>query len=223
MSRVRVATARSHLPAPAGFVPRTRPMPRWKRTIDVVVAGFGLVVLSPLFALVAIVVRLDSSGPAFFGQERLGANGRTFVCWKFRSMCEGAEAQIPLLAEHNQANGLIFKIKEDPRRTRVGKVLRKTSVDELPQLWNVLRGEMSLVGPRPPLPSEVERYQPEHWARLRGVPGITGLWQVRARHRHDFEEMLQMDREYLEDIRLVKDLQILLLTIPAVLMARGSH
>src|SRR5690606_36659691 len=112
----------------------------------------------PLFGLVAIAVRLDSAGPAIFGQERLGTNGRTFICWKVRSMYEGAEAQAALLAERNQANGLIFKIKDDPRRTRVGKVLRKTSIDELPQLWNVLLGEMSLVGPRPPLPSEVERY-----------------------------------------------------------------
>ncbi|MCK9485359.1 MAG: sugar transferase [Dehalococcoidia bacterium] len=218
-----MATVRSHLSVPAGFIPRARPLPWWKRSIDVAVSAVGLVLLAPFFGLVAIVVRLDSAGSAFFGQERMGANGSTFICWKFRSMHQDAEAQAPLLAARNQANGLIFKMKDDPRRTRVGKVLRKTSIDELPQLWNVLRGEMSLVGPRPPLPSEVERYEPEHWARLRGVPGITGLWQVRARHRHDFTEMLEMDLEYLEDISPVNDLRILLLTIPAVLMARGSH
>ncbi len=191
--------------------------------MDVAVSAVALVLLSPLFALVALVVKIDSRGPAFFGQERLGVNGHVFVCWKFRSMQQDAESLLPFLAERNQANGLIFKIKDDPRRTRVGKVLRKTSIDELPQLWNVLRGEMSLVGPRPPLPSEVERYEPDYWARLRGVPGITGLWQVRARHRHDFEEMLRMDLEYLEEIRFLTDLRILLLTIPAVILARGSH
>lgn len=191
--------------------------------MDVAVSAVALVLLSPLFALVALVVKIDSRGPAFFGQERLGVNGHVFVCWKFRSMQQDAESLLPFLAERNQANGLIFKIKDDPRRTRVGKVLRKTSIDELPQLWNVLRGEMSLVGPRPPLPSEVERYEPDYWARLRGVPGITGLWQVRARHRHDFEEMLRMDLEYLEEIRFLTDLRILMLTIPAVILARGSH
>lgn len=191
--------------------------------MDVAIAATVLVVLSPVMCLVALAVRIDSRGPAFFGQTRLGTNGQPFTCWKFRSMHDGAEAQMALLASRNQANGHIFKMKDDPRRTRVGKVLRKTSLDELPQLWNVLRGEMSLVGPRPPLPSEVERYEPAHWARLRGVPGITGLWQVRARHRHDFHEMVQMDLEYLDDIRFLKDVRILLMTIPAVLLARGAH
>ncbi len=223
MSRARVAAPLRRPAMPVGFVPRSRPLPWWKRSMDVVIAAVALAVLSPLFGVLALLVRLDSPGPAFFGQVRLGANGRPFTCWKFRSMHEGAEARLTELAEKNQANGHIFKMKDDPRRTRVGKLLRKTSLDELPQLWNVLRGEMSLVGPRPPLPSEVERYEPAHWARLRGVPGITGLWQVRARHRHDFQEMLQMDLEYLEDITFQRDLRIILMTIPAVLLARGAH
>lgn len=191
--------------------------------MDVVVAAIALALLSPLFLVVAVLIRLDSRGPAFFRQERLGRDGEPFLCWKFRSMVDGADKQQQLLADRNQANGLIFKIKDDPRRTRVGRVLRKTSIDELPQLWNVLRGEMTLVGPRPPLPSEVERYEPHQLARLRGTPGITGLWQVRARHNHDFDEMLQMDLEYLERITFLGDLRILALTIPTVLVGRGSH
>jgi len=224
MNRPLSTLTRPHLlSAPASFVPNTRSLPRWKRTMDVLVAGLALVVLWPLLAVIAISVRLESRGPAFFAQERLGVNGVPFTCWKFRSMCVDAEERLQQLMEQNEANGHIFKMKDDPRRTRVGKVLRKTSLDELPQLWNVIRGEMSLVGPRPPLPSEVAKYEPEEWARLRGVPGITGLWQVRARHRKDFQEMVRLDVEYLSDITFGKDVAILLQTIPAVLIGRGAH
>jgi len=191
--------------------------------MDIVVASVALVAAAPFLAVIALAIRLDSKGGAFFAQERLGMNGVPFTCWKFRSMCVGAEDQLALLLAKNEARGAIFKMKDDPRRTRVGKFLRKTSLDEVPQLWNVLRGEMTLVGPRPPLPSEVATYQPEHWQRLRGVPGLTGPWQVSARHRQDFEEMLQLDIDYLNNIRLTRDLHILLMTIPAVVIGRGAH
>ncbi len=198
-------------------------MPWWKRCLDIGVASVALVLLSPLFLVLALAVRLDSAGPVFFGQERVGRGGRRFTCWKFRSMCADAEDRLARLAEGNQARGPMFKMQDDPRRTRVGRVLRKSSLDELPQLWNVLRGEMSLVGPRPPLPREVEQYEPRHMARLAGVPGITGLWQVRARHHHDFEEMYELDVQYLEALSFINDLRIVLATVPAVLFGRGSH
>lgn len=211
------------LKAPASVIAGSGRLPRWKRAMDVVISVMALIVLAPVMALIALAVRVDSKGPALFRQERLGFNGRPFECWKFRSMCQDAEALRASLEAQNEADGHIFKMKDDPRRTRVGKVLRKTSLDELPQLWNVLRGEMSLVGPRPPLPSEVEKYLPEEWARLQGIPGMTGLWQVRARHRKDFQEMVRLDVEYLGDIRFRKDVAILLLTIPAVLIGRGAQ
>ena len=198
-------------------------LPRWKRAMDVVLASLALLALAPLFVVVAAVVRLDSRGPAFFRQARVGAGGRPFTCFKFRSMYVDAEARLEFLAHLNEATGHVFKIRDDPRRTRVGKILRKTSVDELPQFWNVVRGDMTLVGPRPPLPAEVEHYGPNDKARLRGVPGITGPWQVSAREHHDFEEMLDLDLEYLENISFMNDCRILLATVPAVLRARGSH
>jgi lipopolysaccharide/colanic/teichoic acid biosynthesis glycosyltransferase len=211
------------LTAPQTYLPAVGPLPRWKRTMDIVLASVALILLSPVIAAIAVAIRLDSRGAAFFAQERVGNNGVPFTCWKFRSMCVDAEMQLAQLQLQNEARGAIFKMKDDPRRTRVGKFLRKTSLDEVPQFWNVLVGEMSLVGPRPPLPHEVATYEPEQWSRLRGVPGITGLWQVRARHRQDFLEMCQLDVEYLEDIRMHKDLAILLRTIPAVVTGRGAH
>lgn len=199
------------------------PLPWWKRTMDVLGSSLALIALSPLFVLVAVAVRVSSPGPAFFRQRRVGHGGREFTCLKFRSMYVDAEERKALLAHLNEANGHVFKIKDDPRRTPVGKVLRKTSIDELPQFWNVLKGEMSLVGPRPPLPAEVECYAPRERERLRGVPGITGAWQVSARANHDFEEMLALDLDYLDGVSFLNDCKILLLTVPAVLGARGSH
>jgi len=223
MARARPAPLRRLQPATTTRAIEAAALPRWKRTIDLAVSGVALTVLAPVFAVVAVFVRLDSRGPVFFAQPRVGRNGQPFTCWKFRSMCEDAEAQLERLRTDNEARGPLFKMQNDPRRTRVGKVLRKSSIDELPQLWNVFRGEMSLVGPRPPLVREVEQYAPEHWDRLAGVPGVTGLWQVRARHRHDFEEMLELDLEYLNNLSLAGDLKILLATVPAVLLGRGSH
>ncbi len=210
---------RSPLPA----VSRSAVMPRWKRALDLAVAGSTLVALTPLFAVLTVIVRLDSRGPSFFAQTRIGLNGEPFTCWKFRSMYTDAEERLALLADRNEAAGPLFKMRDDPRCTRSGRFLRKTSLDELPQLWNVLVGDMSLVGPRPPLPSEVQRYEHRHYRRLRGVPGITGLWQVRARERHNFEEMVELDVEYLDHVSLASDLRILASTIPVVLRGSGSH
>jgi lipopolysaccharide/colanic/teichoic acid biosynthesis glycosyltransferase len=152
----------------------------------------------------------------------VGKGGRTFVCWKFRTMRQDAEALKASLMAHNEASGHIFKMRSDPRRTRVGVFLRKSSVDELPQLWNVLRGEMSLVGPRPPVPAEVAAYAPQDYDRLAVEPGITGLWQVTLRGRHDFQDMVVKDREYARRRGVGLDAWILLRTVTAVLRGDGS-
>jgi lipopolysaccharide/colanic/teichoic acid biosynthesis glycosyltransferase len=165
-------------------------IPFWKRVIDVTVSGTGLLLLSPLVLIVAIAIIVDSRGGVFFRQTRVGKGGRPFTCWKFRSMHRGADLVLPQLAAQNEAKGFIFKMRNDPRRTRVGRFVRKTSIDEVPQLLNVLRGEMSLVGPRPPLLSEVVQYDEHQLRRLVVAPGITGLWQVTKRGSHDFEDMV---------------------------------
>jgi lipopolysaccharide/colanic/teichoic acid biosynthesis glycosyltransferase len=198
------------------------PMPAWKRAIDVAGASVGLFLLWPLFLLLSIAIILDSRGGPIFRQTRVGQGGRCFTCWKFRSMYRGADQMIEKILAQNEANGLIFKMKDDPRRTRVGRFLRKTSLDELPQLWNVLRGDMSLVGPRPPIVSEVIQYQARELQRLATVPGITGLWQVTLRGRHDFADMVALDIEYAEKLSPALDIKILALTIPTVLLGRGS-
>jgi lipopolysaccharide/colanic/teichoic acid biosynthesis glycosyltransferase len=201
---------------------RTVPMPRWKRAIDVVGASTGLALLWPLFLLISIAIVVDSRGGPFFRQTRVGHGGRCFTCWKFRSMYHGADRMMSTIIAQNEANGRIFKMKDDPRRTRVGRLLRKTSLDELPQLWNVLRGEMSLVGPRPPIVSEVVQYEARELQRLATVPGITGLWQVTLRGRHDFADMVALDIEYSEKISFWMDCRILARTVPTVLFGRGS-
>ncbi len=194
-----------------------------KRGIDLLVGGFVLIVGSPLWLLTALAIKLESRGPVFFKQERLGYRGRPFTLYKFRSMRDHAERYIQQLRPLNEASGPMFKLKADPRRTRVGKFLRKTSIDEVPQLLNVLKGDMSLVGPRPPLASEVDRYEEWEKGRLEVRPGITGLWQVRGRSELDFDEMVLMDLYYIENWSLSLDLQILLQTIPAVLFSRGAY
>ncbi len=194
-----------------------------KRAVDIVGAVVGLTLGAPLLALIALAVRLDSPGPVIFRQTRVGLHGRLFEMYKFRSMRVGAEEQQDMLAEFNEADGPIFKIKDDPRLTRVGRILRRMSLDELPQLVNVLRGEMSLVGPRPPIPSEVEKYQEWHKKRLEAPPGMTGLWQVSGRSRLSFDEMVLLDIYYIENWSLWLDLKILLRTIPKVLMGEGAY
>jgi exopolysaccharide biosynthesis polyprenyl glycosylphosphotransferase len=192
-----------------------------KRLVDIVGSALLMVLLSPVMLLLSIAVRRDSPGPALFRQTRVGLHGRTFDVLKFRTMVDGAEARLAELAERNEVRGHAFKVTDDPRVTRVGRFLRRTSLDELPQLWNVLRGEMSLVGPRPPLLSEVAGYDVWHRRRLSMKPGMTGLWQVRARREQDFDRWVEMDLEYIDSWSLWLDLRIILRTIPAVLLREG--
>lgn len=194
-----------------------------KRAIDVTIASLGLILLSPLMLLTALLIKLDSPGSAIFKQTRIGRGGRPFTVYKFRSMREGAESEQESLISWNEASGPLFKIKDDPRRTALGKFLRRTSLDELPQLYNVLRGEMSLIGPRPPLPSEVEQYQDWHKKRLETWPGMTGLWQVSGRSELTFEEMVLLDIYYIENWSLLLDLSIALKTIPTLILGTGAY
>jgi exopolysaccharide biosynthesis polyprenyl glycosylphosphotransferase len=194
-----------------------------KRALDIVLSVVGLLVLAPFLTLVAILIRLDSPGPALFSQRRVGEGGRLFNIYKFRSMRMGAEEQQAQLQELNQASGPLFKIKADPRLTRVGRFLRRSSVDELPQLINVLRGEMSIVGPRPGLPPEVAKYEAWHRQRLEVPPGISGLWQVSGRSELSFDEMCMLDVYYIENWSLGLDLAIMFKTIPRVLFADGAY
>jgi exopolysaccharide biosynthesis polyprenyl glycosylphosphotransferase len=211
------------LPTIAVFEARQRALSLFiKRTIDIVLATLALVVLFPLFAAVAIVIKFESRGPVFYLSRRVGHKGRVFICYKFRTMVENADALRGQLAHMNERKGVLFKISNDPRITVVGAVLRKYSLDELPQLWNVLRGDMSLVGPRPPLKAEVAQYHAEHLRRLDAVPGITGLWQVEARQDPSFESYISLDSKYVNHWSLRMDLRILLRTVGAVLRGTGS-
>ena len=194
-----------------------------KRAFDITAAGLGLLVLAPLLAVAAVAIKLDTRGPVFFRQERHGRGGSVFRIVKFRTMVDGAEAKRQALATQNEVDGALFKIKDDPRITRVGGFLRTTSIDELPQLWNVLKGEMSLVGPRPFVIHESS--QITGWAsrRLDLTPGITGLWQVLGRNDMPFEEMVKLDYIYVTNWSLWWDLKILGQTIPVVLGRKGAY
>jgi exopolysaccharide biosynthesis polyprenyl glycosylphosphotransferase len=192
-----------------------------KRMTDVVGSAVLLLVLSPLLALVALAVVVDSPGPVFYRGHRMGKKGRKFVCYKFRTMVPNADDMKKDLRHLNEREGLLFKISNDPRLIRIGSFLRRYSVDELPQLWNVLRGEMSLVGPRPPSPDEFENYTLEHFRRLDVTPGLTGLWQTEARHDPSFEKAVALDSKYIENWSYLLDLKILLRTFPAVLKGTG--
>lgn len=194
-----------------------------KRATDIVLTFLGLVAISPILAAIAIAIKLDSPGPVLFRQQRVGKDGRHFAILKFRSMRQDAAAMVDQLRDRNEAIGPLFKIRADPRVTRVGKVLRRLSLDELPQLLNVLRGDMSLVGPRPPLPSEVAAYEDWQFGRLRTVPGITGLWQVSGRSEVPFHDMVRLDIHYIRNWSLGLDLEILARTVPAVLSSRGAY
>jgi exopolysaccharide biosynthesis polyprenyl glycosylphosphotransferase len=194
-----------------------------KRAMDMSVSLVGLILLLPFFALLALLIKLDSNGPVFFAQIRVGKDEKLFACYKFRSMRQGAEAEQEGLSTLNEADGPIFKIREDPRITRMGRVLRRTSLDELPQLFNVLMGHMSMVGPRPAPPTEVQRYQPWHKRRLEVAPGITGLWQVSGRSELSFDEMVLLDLYYIENWSPVLDLQIMLRTFPKMITGEGAY
>jgi exopolysaccharide biosynthesis polyprenyl glycosylphosphotransferase len=194
-----------------------------KRLVDVALSLTLLTLLSPLMLLIAIVVRATSNGPVIFRQERVGKGGRRFTLHKFRTMYVDAELSASGLRARNEMSGPVFKLRDDPRVTRAGRVLRRCSLDELPQLWDVLCGQMSLVGPRPPLPSEVEHYEAWHLDRLSVKPGLTGPWQVSGRNTLDFEEWMRLDIAYVRNWSLKEDLRILIRTIPAVLTGRGAH
>lgn len=194
-----------------------------KRIFDVVAATVGLVLTFPLFLLIALAILVDDWRPVLFRQLRAGENGRAFRIFKFRTMVRGAEDLLPQLVSIDELSDPMFKLKADPRVTRTGRFLRRTSLDELPQLLNVLRGEMSIVGPRPELLDLVERYAPEHEVRLRVKPGITGPWQVYGRSELTFDEVLAVEREYVENLSLGRDLRIILMTLPAVFGRRGAY
>lgn len=193
-----------------------------KRGLDIVLASAALVLLSPVMLAVALAVRMDSDGPIFYGASRIGRKGRTFRCFKFRTMVQNAEKLKAELEHMNERDGILFKITNDPRITRVGSILRKYSLDELPQFYNVLRGDMSVVGPRPPMASEVEQYDLAHLRRLDVLPGITGLWQVEARQDPSFDSYISLDTAYVENWSLWLDLKILARTVHVVLSGTGT-
>lgn len=194
-----------------------------KSVLDRILAFWGLVILSPILSIVALLVKITSPGPVFFKQKRLGLNGRAFVMYKFRTMVRNADNLKKALLPKNEMDGPVFKMKNDPRVTPLGKFLRKTSLDELPQLFNVLRGDMSLVGPRPPLPAEVKRYDLWQRRKLSVKPGITCLWQINGRNEIPFRDWMKMDLEYIDNWSLWLDLKILARTIPTVLSGRGAR
>ena len=194
-----------------------------QRALDILFCALALLVLWPVFAVIALAVRLDTPGPVLFKQSRVGRDGEEFWFYKFRSMVSDAEALRHLLEMQNERSGPVFKMKNDPRITRVGRVLRKFSLDELPQLINVLKGDMSLVGPRPALPRETALYTARQRQRLICLPGVTGLWQVSGRASLTFERSIELDLYYIESQSIALYFRILLLTVPAVLRAEGAY
>jgi len=207
---------------------QTPPGDRWelavKRMIDAVGAALALIVLSPLFLIISVLVKVTSDGLVFFKQKRVGLNGRLFSLYKFRSMYDHSEELLEKLKEKNEMCGPVFKMKDDPRVTPVGRMLRRFSLDELPQLLNVLRGDMSLVGPRPPVPGEVSEYMRKYRRRLSMRPGLTCTWQVSGRSNiKDFDSWVKLDLEYIDNWSLQRDFQIMFRTVPAVLFGVGAR
>ncbi|MCB8974383.1 MAG: sugar transferase [Ardenticatenaceae bacterium] len=205
------------------WVLRMKVLGSLKRLLDFSVAAVMLLLLSPLMSITALLVKWTSPGPIFFGQTRVGKYGTHFTCYKFRSMYTDAEERKAELMKFNEADGPVFKMKNDPRITSVGRIIRKLSIDELPQLWNVLRGDMSLVGPPPPLPKEVAEYNFDQLRRLHTIPGITGLQQVSGRSNMDFTRWVELDLQYIAQQSFWNDIKILFKTIPAVLFSRGAY
>ncbi|MBO0708034.1 MAG: sugar transferase [Candidatus Dormibacteraeota bacterium] len=208
--------------AGAGRVAMQRLSPA-KRAVDVVVALVLLVLVAPLIGVLAVIIMLDSRGAPFFVQTRVGHGGREFPFIKLRTMVQDAEARLGELINLNEAQPPLFKMKRDPRVTRIGAFLRRSSLDELPQLWNVVRGDMSLVGPRPSLPREVATYTPEQMRRLSVIPGMTGLWQVSGRSDLDFEHAVALDLSYIDTWSMVLDLTLLIKTLLVVVRPRGAY
>jgi len=204
----------AHPSLPYGFL---------KRMFDLAASLFGLLLILPLFPFIVMLIKLETSGPIFFKQARVGYRGRMFHCFKFRSMAVDAEDQKEHMHHLNEATGAAFKIKNDPRITGVGSFLRRSSLDEFPQLFNVFRGDMSIVGPRPQIPSEVEDYTPRHARRLQVKPGLTCLWQVSGRSHLDFLEWMELDQEYVRQAGFRMDLHVLARTLPAVIERKGAY
>ncbi|MBM4118097.1 sugar transferase [bacterium] len=194
-----------------------------KRALDLLMSGLGILLFLPLMVPLAVLIKLESNGPIFFRQIRVGRNRRHFICYKFRSMVAEAEALKEEFRYLNEAEGPMFKIRNDPRITALGRFLRRSSLDELPQLFNVFKGDMSIVGPRPQIPSEVELYEPWHYRRLEVQPGITCLWQVSGRSSIGFEEWMRLDMEYVMMRGFLFDVMILLRTLPAIIARRGAY
>ena len=195
-----------------------------KRLLDILGSLVGMVILSVVSVILAPAIKLDSPGPVFFGQTRIGKNGRRFTFYKFRSMYQDAEKRKAELMDKNEVDGLMFKMEDDPRITRVGRFIRKTSLDELPQFWNILKGDMSLVGTRPPTVDEYEQYQVQHKCRLSMTPGLTGMWQISGRSDiKDFDEVVRLDMAYIDNWTIWKDIRILLKTVIVVFTGKGSR
>jgi lipopolysaccharide/colanic/teichoic acid biosynthesis glycosyltransferase len=217
---------RTDVAAPAILPVRALVSPSYlyaKRVLDIIGGAAGLVLLLPVLLLTALAIRLESRGPIFYFQKRLGENGVPFRMLKFRSMVVDAEQARCELQDQNEASGPVFKIRQDPRMTWVGRLIRKASIDELPQLWHVLTGQMTLVGPRPPIPEEVAHYQPWQRERLAARPGLTCIWQISGRSDIPFENWVELDIEYVRTRSFWLDLKLLLLTVPAVLTGRGAY
>ena len=194
-----------------------------KRLIDITCSFVGILVLSPLFIIIAIIIKFTSKGPVFFSQKRVGRNGKEFDMYKFRSMVVNAEELKEKLAAQNEMSGPMFKMKDDPRVTKVGKFIRKTSIDELPQLWNILKGDMSLVGPRPSLPKEVAQFDEWMYKRLEVKPGLTCYWQVSGRNNIDFEDWMKLDIRYVEEKNLWIDIKLICKTVFVLFGDKNAH
>ncbi|MFP7733899.1 sugar transferase [Priestia aryabhattai] len=195
-----------------------------KRSLDILGAGLGMLFLSWLFIIMAIAIKIeDPKGPVFFKQKRVGKDGKEFDMYKMRSMVSNAEELLESLLKHNEVSGAMFKMKNDPRITKIGRFIRKTSIDELPQLWNVLKGDMSLVGPRPPLPREVNEYTLYQKQRLLVTPGCTGLWQVSGRNNVGFEEMVELDLKYIQKRTIMFDIYIVFKTVKCILLPNSAY
>jgi len=220
---LKIVPAENRINMPTGKVRHTRVYPFAKRVFDIVFAMTMLVLLSPVWLIAAVLVRITSPGHAIFRQSRVGQHGTPFTCLKLRTMVPEAHSLKVEIVDQNETTGPVFKIRADPRIIPIGRALRKFSIDELPQLVNVLKGEMSIVGPRPALPEEVEKYSPHQRGRLAVKPGLTCLWQVSGRSNIGFDEWVELDLEYIRRRNFWFDLWLILLTIPAVLSGRGAY